>query len=68
LIAFAFHHLGAGLSNVLGRIVHGLLRREDGYKEYMSDVRNRVYPGPEHTVFMKDEELAKFKQMMDWKK
>lgn len=41
---------------------------EDGYKEYMSDVRNRVYPGPEHTVFMKDEELAKFKQMMDWKR
>jgi 3-methyl-2-oxobutanoate hydroxymethyltransferase len=41
---------------------------EDGYKEYMHDVRNRIYPGPEHTVFMKDDELAKFKQMMDWKK
>lgn len=41
---------------------------EDGYKEYMHDVRNRIYPGPEHTVFMKDDELAKFKQLMDWKK
>jgi len=41
---------------------------EDGYREYMDDVKNRRYPGPEHTVYMKDDELAKFKQMMNWKK
>lgn len=40
---------------------------EDGYSRYMEDVRNRVYPGPEHSVFMSDDELAKFKQMMGWK-
>ncbi len=38
------------------------------YTEYMQDVRQRVYPGPEHTIFMKPEELALFKQMVDWKK
>jgi 3-methyl-2-oxobutanoate hydroxymethyltransferase len=41
---------------------------EEGYREYMDDVKNRRYPGPEHTVFMKEEELAKFKQMVGWKK
>jgi 3-methyl-2-oxobutanoate hydroxymethyltransferase len=41
---------------------------EDGYREYMDDVKNRRYPGPEHTVFMKEEELAKFKQIVGWKK
>jgi 3-methyl-2-oxobutanoate hydroxymethyltransferase len=41
---------------------------EDGYREYMDDVKNRRYPGPEHTVYMKDEELQKFKQLVNWKK
>lgn len=41
---------------------------EEGYREYMDDVKNRRYPGPEHTVFMKEDELAKFKQMVGWKK
>ena len=27
----------------------------------------RAYPGPEHTVFMKEDELAKFRQMVGWK-
>lgn len=39
---------------------------EGGYTEYISDVKNRVYPGPEHTVFMKPEELDKFCKMMQW--
>jgi 3-methyl-2-oxobutanoate hydroxymethyltransferase len=39
---------------------------EDGYREYMSDVKSRTYPGPEHTVFMKPEELDKFCKMMQW--
>lgn len=36
------------------------------YKDYMQDVQNHVYPGPEHTVFMKDDELKRFKEMMNW--
>jgi hypothetical protein len=28
------------------------------------DVRARRYPGTEHTVFMKEDELARFKQMV----
>jgi 3-methyl-2-oxobutanoate hydroxymethyltransferase len=40
---------------------------EKGYREYMDDVKNRRYPGKEHTVFMKEDELAKFKQMVGWK-
>jgi 3-methyl-2-oxobutanoate hydroxymethyltransferase len=34
----------------------------------MSDVKNRVYPGKEHTVFMAPEELDKFKKMVGWTK
>jgi 3-methyl-2-oxobutanoate hydroxymethyltransferase len=37
---------------------------EKGLCDYRDDVRKRGYPGPEHTVFMKEDELAKFKQMM----
>lgn len=39
---------------------------EDVYTRYMDDVRNRVYPGKEHTVFMKDEELALLKKELNW--
>src|SRR5947207_3942347 len=38
-----------------------------GVAEYRDDVRARRYPGPEHTVFMKPEELARFKEMTGWK-
>lgn len=41
---------------------------EDGYTRYMDDVRSRAYPGPEHSVFMSEEELEKFRQLMGWKK
>lgn len=37
------------------------------YKEYMGEVRDRIYPGPEHTVFMKEDELNAFKKMMNWR-
>lgn len=40
---------------------------EKGYREYMSDVKSRQYPGKEHTVFMKEDELVKFKQIVGWK-
>ncbi|GIX28920.1 3-methyl-2-oxobutanoate hydroxymethyltransferase [Pelomicrobium sp. G1] len=41
---------------------------EQVYKDYIKDVRNRDYPGPEHTVFMKEEELKRFQEMVGWKK
>lgn len=41
---------------------------EQGYRDYMREVKERIYPGKEHTVFMKEEELAKFKEMVGWKK
>jgi len=41
---------------------------EKGLTDYRDDVRARRYPGPEHTVFMKEDELAKFKQQMGSKK
>jgi 3-methyl-2-oxobutanoate hydroxymethyltransferase len=37
---------------------------EKGLSDYRDDVRARIYPGPEHTVFMKEDELAKFKQLV----
>ena len=37
------------------------------YKDYMNDVCKHVYPGPEHTVFMKPDELDRFKTMVSSK-
>ncbi|MGK0398294.1 MAG: 3-methyl-2-oxobutanoate hydroxymethyltransferase [Gammaproteobacteria bacterium] len=40
---------------------------EDVFTRYADDVRNRVYPGPEHTVYMTPEERMKFAKEVDWK-
>ena len=40
---------------------------EDVFIRYRDEVRERVYPGPEHTVYMPPEELKKFAEAMDWK-
>lgn len=40
---------------------------EDVFTQYANEVRERVYPGPEHTVYMKPEELAEFAKAVDWK-
>ena len=40
---------------------------EDVFTRYANDVRERVYPGPEHTVYMNPEELTKFAKEVDWK-
>ncbi|MEO5845980.1 MAG: 3-methyl-2-oxobutanoate hydroxymethyltransferase [Caldimonas sp.] len=37
---------------------------EKGYNEYIDDVKNRRYPGKEHTVFMKEDELEKFHKLV----
>jgi len=40
---------------------------EDVFTRYADDVKGRVYPGPEHTVYMNPEELKKFAKEVDWK-
>jgi 3-methyl-2-oxobutanoate hydroxymethyltransferase len=40
---------------------------EDVFTRYREDVRERVYPGPEHTVYMDPAELKKFAAVVDWK-
>ena len=39
---------------------------EDVITRYMADVVSRDYPGPENTVYMKDEELAAFAKELKW--
>jgi 3-methyl-2-oxobutanoate hydroxymethyltransferase len=40
---------------------------EDVFIRYRDEVREHVYPGPEHTVYMPPEELKKFAKEVDWK-
>lgn len=40
---------------------------EKVYQDYIGDVKSRAYPGPEHTIFMKDNELNRFKDLVGWK-
>lgn len=39
---------------------------EDVYRQYRDEVREHVYPGPEHTVYMKPEERHAFAELVDW--
>jgi 3-methyl-2-oxobutanoate hydroxymethyltransferase len=39
---------------------------EDVFTRYRDEVRERVYPGPEHTVYMPDDERKEFQAMMQW--
>lgn len=39
---------------------------EDVYTRYMTDVRTRVYPGPEHTAYMSSKELETFASKVGW--
>ena len=39
---------------------------EDVFVRYRDEVRAKVYPGPEHSVFMDDSELEKFARAMEW--
>jgi 3-methyl-2-oxobutanoate hydroxymethyltransferase len=41
---------------------------EKVYKDYMHEVKERIYPGKEHTVFMKEDELARFRDLVGWRK
>ncbi len=36
-----------------------------GVAEYTEDVRRRAFPGPEHTYTIDEEELARFREMLD---
>lgn len=40
---------------------------EDVFTRYRDEVREHVYPGPEHTVYMDEAERKKFTEMMTWK-
>ena len=40
---------------------------EKGLSDYRDEVRSRVYPGKEHSVYMKEDELKKFSDMIGWK-
>ena len=39
---------------------------EDVFIRYRDEVKARIYPGPEHTVYMKPEELAEFAKQVNW--
>jgi 3-methyl-2-oxobutanoate hydroxymethyltransferase len=39
---------------------------EDAFTRYRDEVRGHVYPGPEHTVYMKDDQLEAFAKAMKW--
>ncbi len=39
---------------------------EDVFTRYATEVRERVYPGPEHTVYMTPQELEGFARQVDW--
>jgi len=39
---------------------------ENVFCQYRDEVKAKVYPGPEHTVYMKDKSLKKFAQAMNW--
>lgn len=39
---------------------------EDVFSRYASEVRDRVYPGPEHTVYMSPQELESFAKKVGW--
>ncbi|MDH3281504.1 MAG: 3-methyl-2-oxobutanoate hydroxymethyltransferase [Gammaproteobacteria bacterium] len=41
---------------------------EDVFTRYRDEVRERVYPGPEHTIYMKEDELRKFAEMVNWER
>jgi len=39
---------------------------EDVFIRYRDEVRAHVYPGPEHTIYMSDDEAEKFARTMGW--
>ncbi len=39
---------------------------EDVFIRYREEVREHIYPGPEHTIYMADDEAEKFAKAMKW--
>lgn len=39
---------------------------EDVFTRYRDEVRDHTYPGPEHTVYMPEDERKEFQAMMQW--
>ena len=49
------------------KIYHDLIPiMENVFTQYRDEDKSRVYPGPEHTVYMNDQEIAKFAKEMNW--
>jgi 3-methyl-2-oxobutanoate hydroxymethyltransferase len=49
------------------KIYHDLIPiMENVFTQYRDEVKARIYPGPEHTVYMNNEEIAKFAKEMNW--
>jgi 3-methyl-2-oxobutanoate hydroxymethyltransferase len=74
--AHGVHIIGSDLFHLYERhtprhskIYHDLIPvMEKVYVDYIREVRERVYPGNEHTVFMKDEVRAEFAAATGWKR
>lgn len=41
---------------------------ENVYEKYRDEVRQQIYPGKEHTIYMSKEELHKFSKSVNWKR
>jgi 3-methyl-2-oxobutanoate hydroxymethyltransferase len=39
---------------------------EDVFVRYRDEVRDHIYPGPEHTVYMPEDERHKFEKDVQW--
>ncbi len=39
---------------------------EDVFVRYRDEVRDHIYPGPEHTVYMQEEERKEFSRVVQW--
>ncbi len=39
---------------------------EDVFTRYRDEVRDHIYPGPEHTVYMPEDERKEFQALMQW--
>jgi 3-methyl-2-oxobutanoate hydroxymethyltransferase len=39
---------------------------EDVFTRYRDEVKDHTYPGPEHTVYMPEDERKEFQAMMQW--
>ena len=67
IITSDLFHLYEEHTPLHSKIYHDLIPiMENVFTQYRDEVKSRVYPGPEHTVYMNDQEIAKFAKEMNW--